>query len=257
MSNTDTHEIPILHVRFDIAEYDELTLIQFAENIIEQVRINGVNNITEVNFQENKHLELNPDGSVSVMPNFTIQTLGINFDELYNMKYIDTQKTYCNDIHVIYEKFGIEAARAVLLNEIINAFEKNDSFINYHHLNLLVDIMTNNGYITSIDRFGMSRLDLDPLSRASFERTIDHLVNASVFKDVDSMNSVSSRIIAGMTVKAGTGSCNLLLDHEMIEKSEFTEDISQLYNKTYIEITKQDILSNVIEKNETDVFIPL
>jgi DNA-directed RNA polymerase II subunit RPB1 len=257
MSNTDTHDVPILHIRFDISEYDELALIQFTENIVEQVRINGVNHITEVNFQENKHLELNADGSVKVMPNFTIHTLGINFVEIYNMKYIDSQKTYCNDIHVIYEKFGIEAARAVLLNEIINAFEKNDSFINYHHLNLLVDIMTNNGFITSIDRFGMSRLDLDPLSRASFERTIDHLVNASVFKDVDSMNSVSSRIIAGLVVKAGTGMCNLLLDHEMIEKSEFTEDISQLYNKTYNEITNQNILNDIVEKSETDVFIPL
>jgi DNA-directed RNA polymerase II subunit RPB1 len=41
--------------------------------------------------------------------------------------------------------------------------------------------MTNNGNIIAINRHGMSRLDTDPLSRASFETTVDILLNAAVF----------------------------------------------------------------------------
>ena len=62
-------------------------------------------------------------------------------------------------------------------------FELNTTFneggsggINYNHLSLLVDFMTHTGDITSIDRHGLGKLDIDPMSKASFEKTMEHFM---------------------------------------------------------------------------------
>ena len=39
--------------------------------------------------------------------------------------------------------------------------------------------MTNNGNIVSVNRFGMNKIDNDPLSKASFETSIDVLSKAA------------------------------------------------------------------------------
>ena len=111
--------------------------------------------------------------------------------------------------------------------------------------------MTNVGTLTSIDRHGLNKLDTDPFSRASFEKTVEQLINAAVFNEVDHMKSVSSRIMAGLCIKGGTGLCNLILDKELLENSEYTTDIGQLYKKTYNDIS----VKSHIEIDD-DVFIP-
>ena len=177
---------------------------------------------------------------------------------MYDIRYIvgvDVYKTICNDVIQTYETFGIEAARATLIREIIIAYDGNAP--NFQHLSILADIMTNGGYLISIDRHGMNKSDTDPLSRASFEKTVDQMLTAAVFGEVDKMKGISSRIMAGMVIKGGTGLCDLLLDTDMIEKSEFTEDIGQKYMKTYNEITTSNLVDDMVNKETgTDIFIP-
>jgi hypothetical protein len=63
--------------------------------------------------------------------------------------------------------------------------------------------------------------------------------------------------MAGMVIKGGTGLCDLLLDTNMIEKSEFTEDIGQKYIKTYNEITTSSVIEDMVNKGtENEIFIP-
>jgi len=71
------------------------------------------------------------------------------------------------------------------------------------------------------------------------------------------MKSVSSRIMAGLVIKGGTGLCNLILDTELLEKSEYLEDIGQKYVKTYHEVTENTIMKDTIEKETSGMFIPI
>jgi DNA-directed RNA polymerase II subunit RPB1 len=106
--------------------------------------------------------------------------------------------------------------------------------------------------LTSIDRHGLNKLDTDPFARASFEKTVEQLITAAVFNETDHMNSVSSRIMAGLCIKGGTGLCNLILDRDLLENSEYTIDIGQLYKKTYDDIVPTQYKQEI----DTDVFIP-
>ena len=149
--------------------------------------------------------------------------------------------------------FGIEAARTSLLREFYNLFHGSGNDVNYHHLSVLVDLMTNTGKITSIDRHGINKLDTDPLKRASFEQMMDQLVNAAVFCETDNMNSVSSRIMVGRVIKGGTGLCELVLDTKMLENSEYTERDSTV--KMFNELTMNPLLTDLLNK-EIDIFTP-
>merc|ERR1712146_504475 len=95
---------------------------------------------------------------------------------------------------------------------------------NFNHISLLVDFMTHSGDITSIDRHGLGKLDIDPMSKASFEKTMEHFINAAIFNESDKLNSVSSKIMVGKVIPVGTGSFNLSLDTQKLINSEYTTD---------------------------------
>ena len=118
--------------------------------------------------------------------------------------------------------------------------------------------MTNTGNITSIDRHGINRLDTDPLSRASFENTVEHLITASAFNEVDYMRSVSSRIMAGRCFKGGTGLCDVIIDNELIENSEYNNTNNEVVSvkKDTIEINTAIESFNKLETNNDDIFMP-
>ena len=53
----------------------------------------------------------------------------------------------------------------------ITVFGAAGSDINHAHIALLVDFMTFTGDIISIDRHGLNKLDSEPMSKASFEKS--------------------------------------------------------------------------------------
>jgi DNA-directed RNA polymerase II subunit RPB1 len=120
---------------------------------------------------------------------------------------------------------------------------------------MMVDQMTSTGTINSVDRHGMNKSDSDPLCRASFEKTVEQLLIASVYGEVDHMRGVSARIMAGQVIKGGTGYCDLELDTEMIEQSEYIEEMD--YSKKFTELSKGTLAEDIMKKENDDIFMPM
>jgi DNA-directed RNA polymerase II subunit RPB1 len=255
LSNNDNDNIPIIHIRFSVLDYDSSVLIEFMNSYIDEFKIKGITGIDSIVNDKAQHIKTinyNKDNGVVEDFEYFIQTRGTNIQEIRNIQGIDLNKTFFNDINKIYETFGIEACRTMIIRELINTYRDNDININYSHFTIYGDLMTNLGSMTSLDRFGLNKLDNDPLSRASFEKPIDILLAAGLFGETDYMKSVSSRIIAGMCIKGGTNLVDVVLDKEQIENSEYIyNEEGQKYNKTFNEISGQ----GENELNE-DVFIP-
>ena len=104
--------------------------------------------------------------------------------------------------------------------------------------------MTHTGDITSIDRHGLSKLDVDPMSKASFEKTMEHFVNAAIFNEVDKLNSVSSKIMVGQVIPGGTGAFNLSIDTEKLINSEYTTNESGMRGE-FIPIEPEPVLYDI------------
>ena len=84
--------------------------------------------------------------------------------------------------------------------------------INLCHVKLLVEKMTFTGNISSISRYTLRKDECGPLSKASFEESVDHMVKSGFAGEVENCRGVSASIICGNRPKMGTGMIDLKID---------------------------------------------
>ncbi len=259
MSNFDNSDVPIVHVRFDISNPDNYSLVEIGQHLLNKISIKGVPTIEKVDrVDKQKVIEYDEDGGIKPTANeWVIYTTGIDLDKIKTIKHVDFDSVYLNDIYMTYLNFGIEAARNLILNETDRLYNGSGNPLNTTHLALLADVMTNTGNITSIDRHGINRLDTDPLSRASFEKTVEQLLMASAFNEVDHMRSVSSRIMAGRCFKGGTGICEIMMNSEQIENSEYSSQGNNIIESRTI-LEQNTAIDSILneEVGETEFYMP-
>jgi DNA-directed RNA polymerase II subunit RPB1 len=146
-----------------------------------------------------------------------IHTEGSNFVDLAAISYIDISSLSSNNMWDIYNAIGIEATREFLIEEFTSVVSSDGTFINPSHILLLVDIMTFQGIITSINRYGMKKDQIGVLSRASFEESLDQFCYAGFYSEKDMIKSVSANIMCGKRSIIGSGLCNIKMDWDVIE----------------------------------------
>ena len=258
MSNFDNSENPFVHIRFDIANPDNSTLVEIGQFICNKISIKGVETIEKVDrVDKQKVIEYDDDKGIKPNANeWVIYTTGIDLDKIKTIKQIDFDSVYLNDIYATYLNFGIEAARNLILRETDILYNGSGNPLNVTHLALLADVMTNTGNITSIDRHGINRLDTDPLSRASFEKTVEQLIMAAAFNEVDRMRSVSSRIMVGRCIKGGTGTCSVMLDNDLIENSEQSNQSKSYISSSTTVLEENNLMKDTVVKEDIDIFMP-
>lgn len=193
----------------------------FEGELLNNVVIKGVENISDVEVVAQKENVFDASGVMNTMSTWILKTNGLNLMKLFGQYGIDYQNSYSNDPHEVNAVLGIEAARTLLINELIVA----DVKTNYHHLSLLVDTMTSRGYLMSIDRHGINRSDIGPIARSSFEETTEQLVNASVWSEVDTLKGVSANIMLGRIPPVGTGAFDVLFDEKYSKKSKTMDEV--------------------------------
>jgi DNA-directed RNA polymerase beta' subunit len=258
LSNSATERDQIIHIRFSMNSFSYNIVTEFLRMVFDDITLKGIENIDSIDLSHELSIKFDKNtGAVISGKEYVVSTAGINFDKMRMMKGIDFTRTRCNDIETTLRLYGIEATRQMLINELTATYESNSASVNNNHLSLLVDQMCHMGEITSIDRHGLSKIDMDPLARASFEMQMDHFVNASIFNEKDTMKSVSSRIAVGRVISGGTGIFDLLLDTKKLESSEYTEDETG-GRVTYIPLEEEPLLLDIVkyDNSKMNFFLP-
>ena len=85
-------------------------------------------------------------------------------------------------------------------------------YVNYRHISILCDLMTQRGILTSITRHGLNRSEYGPIRKATFEETVEILLEAGIFAEKDDLKGISENVLLGKLTKIGTGSFNLLVE---------------------------------------------
>ena len=110
--------------------------------------------------------------------------------------------------------------------------------------------MTSTGILLSINRQGINRGDSGPLAKCSFEDTTDQLIKSSLFGEIDKLLGVSSNIMMGQKIKAGTNNCELLFD-----ENKYIEEISKISDvPENINIMNQDIDSMFEDDKDEETY---
>ena len=191
------------------------------DRLMNDLVLRGIDKLTSVQVREHKVKEFDKStGEVITSNQYYLDTDGTNLVQVLKHPGVDIVKTRSTDVLEVYNVFGIEAARRTLLTEIRQVLTFNGTYVNYHHLALLVDIMTHTGDLTAISRHGFNRLDKSPISKSSFEETVEQLKIASMNQEEDNMRSVSARVMFGQAIMGGTGASKLIIDESAYGATE-------------------------------------
>ncbi|MBI5803855.1 hypothetical protein HY450_01285 [Candidatus Pacearchaeota archaeon] len=142
---------------------------------------------------------------------YVIITTGSNLKEVIEIKGVNKEKVFSNDIHDVNSVFGIEAARQTIINEIKNVIDTQGLDINERHLKLISDAMTSSGIVKGVTRMGIITEKASVLAKATFETPDKQFVNATIKGTQDELNSVIENILINQPIPVGTGLPGLLV----------------------------------------------
>ena len=196
---------------------DQIYILKnFQEQLLKNIVIRGIKNINKVilrriNGQDNV---VENAGVYKKQDIWVLDTIGTNMMDVLALDYIDSKRTFSNDIIEIFEIFGIEAARQTIYNELAEVIEFDGTYINYHHLSLLCDRMTFSNKMISISRHGINNDNIGPVGKASFEETPEMFLKAARHAELDTMRGVSANVMVGQEGLYGTSAFQVILDME-------------------------------------------
>ena len=142
---------------------------------------------------------------------YVIYSEGSNLEKVLDIEGVDPYRTTTNDIQAVGRVLGIEAARNMIIKEAYNTLMEQGLNVDLRHIMLVADIMTVDGTIRAIGRHGVSKEKESVLSRAAFEITVSHLLQAARRGEVDKLGGVAENIIVGQPVNLGTGAVQLVM----------------------------------------------
>ena len=191
---------------------DMLALKKLQNRLLTGIVIRGVAGIKGVTFRQDKDMMeySKEEGVYKAVTQYVLDTDGTNFLAVMNHPYVDGTKLVSSHVHDIYENLGIEATRSTLIQEITTLFE--EAGVNCRHLGLLCDVMTRQGRLMSVDRYGINKMDIGPIAKASFEETEKILLRAALFGEMDPVTGISANIMMGQPIRGGTGFFEILFD---------------------------------------------
>jgi len=202
MSKIKFTDKQLLFITEDNAE--EIYLDECVLPMLENLVLFGIPGIQNIYFLLENKGEKNEE--------WMLETDGSNFKALLGHPLVDMTRLHSNNVWDIYENLGIEAARLFLIAE----FESIMEGINMCHIKLLVEKMTFTGTISSISRYTLRKDESGPLSKASFEESVDHMVKSAFAGDIEKTRGVSASIICGKRAAIGTGIVELKINNKKL-----------------------------------------
>ncbi|KAK1443448.1 beta and beta-prime subunits of DNA dependent RNA-polymerase [Babesia gibsoni] len=136
---------------------------------------------------------------------------GTNLQRLFLLKedLVDFNRIQINDVGTVLRYYGVEAARACIVKELQKVFSVYGINVDYRHLSLIADFMTNRGDIRTFNRYGMAR-HASPLLQMSFESTMKCIIDACERGGYDNLGTPAGSIIVGRPIMLGGGLCKVL-----------------------------------------------
>jgi DNA-directed RNA polymerase II subunit RPB1 len=234
---------------------DNIYFLQnFQESLLNNVVLRGINRITNVLPRKLQSMVTKDEDKYLQNDVWILDTTGTNLLDALSLDFIDKYRTISNDIKEVYDVLGIEAAREVIHNELVEVMEFSGVYINYHHLSLLCDRMTCNKEMVSIFRSGILSDKIGPISKSTFEVHTEVLMNASRHAELDHMRGVSASVMMGQFGNFGTGSFQVVLDMNKMKEMDDDEvddamDPDQIDKELEMDKSKDTCKKSVIEIN--------
>lgn len=133
---------------------------------------------------------------------------------------LDPYFTYSNEISVVYDLFGIEAARNLWILLFSQAMEQaGDTSTDPRHIIMAADILFNQGRPLGITYRGISRQKGSTLAMITVEKAMEGISKVASVGGLDNMTPASASIMVGRRGEWGTGyAIDVLPDAEATQR---------------------------------------
>ena len=180
----------------------KLNLLNDLMSEINKIQLTGIKNIKGIYRVSNLNI---------------FRTTGINLLKIYKnvhivKKYLDENKILSNHLYEVYQLFGIEAARLLLINEIKLVMNSNGiKNINDGFYQMYADLITMEGFPVPLTHKGISKASnkIGPTQKLSFERFKETITNVSAYSEEDNIKSSSAALLYGSQPEYGTNMFNI------------------------------------------------
>ncbi|NIM47076.1 MAG: DNA-directed RNA polymerase subunit A'' [Candidatus Aenigmarchaeota archaeon] len=192
-------KIKVTKEKILIKPKEDITIkrLQKLKTKVLKTHIKGIKNVSEVRVLKKGN-------------EWIITTLGSNLPKVLDISGVDARRAISNNIHEVYKALGIEAARQAIVNFGMGTMKEGGLDVDIRHIMLVADVMTADGKIKAIGRYGVAGSKGSVLARANFEETIKHLINAAVNAETDPLDSIIENVIINQVVPVGTGMFKLV-----------------------------------------------
>jgi len=211
--------------KLPLDQTDQIYILKnFQDQLLNNVVLRGIKGINKVILRKIKDNLVEKNGIYKREDIWVLDTVGTNLLEILGIEYIDTNRTFGNDIVEIFNVLGIEAARQAIYNELVDVIEFDGAYINYHNYSVLVDRMTYTHKMISIFRHGINNDNIGPIAKASFEETPEMFLKAARHAELDTLRGISANVMCGQEGFFGTSAFQVVLDIEEMMKMEATSE---------------------------------
>lgn len=153
---------------------------------------------------------------------------------------IDNRYTITNNFYEMYNNFGIETVRYIIMRELKDKLIKE---VNMAHIKLITDVMTNYGILTGFTHNSTSLKNFGAYFNSSFEQALQSFKKAALNGKEEFINSTSTCILFGKKCNFGTGMFKLLDKNEFLgdgeERERGKEEVDEEEIEEKVEVKKK------------------
>lgn len=205
-----------IYLRNSAVKKGEATLAFVSElmsNILDTV-IRGIPGVRTAHVKETMRTVRREDGSLAKEKVYYIFTDGTNLSAALDNEYIDPLTAQSDSIQEMAEIFGIDTARAKIIDELRFQIEG----LAQRHYSVFADEMTYTGNVTSIDRYGNVKRNSSMLLQISDAAPVGIIENAAVNGAFDNLSGVSPPIMMGKNPNVGDLYNSFIIDEDMAKE---------------------------------------
>jgi DNA-directed RNA polymerase beta' subunit len=169
--------------------------IVYSPNILGIIRIYCDEHQSMIKIVDKLHLGIEGIHDAAFHDDLTIVTNGSNLSEVFKLAEVDIQQTYSNHLLQMEEKFGIEAARSILYDEILL---KNN---NKKYASIIADYMCVSGVLRPFSKDGT--MIRNPILSMGYEEASSDLKKMHTNTIVDPLRNSYSRMSLALPMDQG------------------------------------------------------
>ena len=191
-----------------------------------EIVLHGIKGVCGITVSKETLRTMEPSGDYKTEPVVILETQGGSLPAALSLGIFRSELCTSNDVHCVHRVLGIEAAVAMLFDQIRQTLTFDGSYTNERHLMLLCSFCTSQSTLLPISRHGINRsADSGVLSRASFEEVSDQLLEAAVYGDSEHTGAFSPAIMVGQrAINVGTGICYIVPGGDVDQSAALSDD---------------------------------